>query len=65
MPTNLAINDDLLNKAVEISGMKTKKETVNKALMEFVQKREQKKILEYFGKVDYFDDYDPKQGRRK
>jgi Arc/MetJ family transcription regulator len=65
MPTNLAIDDNLLVKALKVSGLKTKKDTVNQALKEFVLKREQKKILDFFGAVDYYDDYDPKADRRK
>ena len=65
MPTNLAIDDNLLVKALKVSGLKTKKDTVNQALKEFVLKREQKKILDFFGAVDYYYDYDPKADRRK
>ena len=39
MPTNLAIDDDLLNEALRIGGRKTKRETVNDALREFVARR--------------------------
>jgi len=35
MATNLAIDDRLLNKALEIGGYKSKKDTVNAALVEF------------------------------
>ena len=45
MPTNLAINDKLLQEALEISGLKTKKDTVNLALKEFVNRRRQMEIL--------------------
>ena len=64
MATNLAINDDLLEKALKIGGKKTKKDTVNEALMEFIVRREQKKVLDLFGTVDYFDDYAPKKSRK-
>ncbi|MCH2154380.1 MAG: type II toxin-antitoxin system VapB family antitoxin [Opitutales bacterium] len=64
MPTNLAIDDQLLSKALKVGGKKTKKDTVNEALREFIVKREQKKVLEVFGTVDYFEDYEPKNHRR-
>jgi Arc/MetJ family transcription regulator len=64
MPTNLAIDDKLLIRAQKVGKKRTKKETVNEALMEYVQRREQKKILSLFGTIDYYDDYDPKQFRR-
>lgn len=46
MATNLAIDDNLLVLAQNVAGIKTKKETVNLALKEFVQRRkETRKIL--------------------
>lgn len=65
MATNLAIDDSLLNKALKIGGRKTKKDTVNEALREFIVRREQQKVLDLFGTVDYFEDYEPKQARKK
>ena len=65
MATNLAIDDALLTKALKIGGKKTKKDTVNEALKEFIVRREQKEVLELFGTVDYFDEYEPKKARRK
>ncbi|PIE70796.1 MAG: DUF2191 domain-containing protein [Deltaproteobacteria bacterium] len=63
MATNLAINDSLLIEALEISGLKTKKDTVNLALKEFVDRRKQLEITTLFGKMDPDPDYDYKQGR--
>ena len=63
MATNLAIDDELLNEALEISGMKTKKDTVNLALKEFVDRRKQLEIIKLFGKMDPDPDYDYKKGR--
>ena len=65
MATNLAIDDALLKKALMIGGKKTKKDTVNEALKEFIVRREQKKVLDLFGTVDYFDDYEPRKARSK
>ena len=64
MPSNLAIDDKLLNKALKIGGRKTKRETVNEALSEYVLKRERKKVLQAFGTVDYYEDYNPKKYRK-
>jgi len=65
MATNLAIDDSLLNKALKIGGRKTKKDTVNEALREFIVRREQQKVLDLFGTVDYFEDYEPKRARKQ
>ena len=64
MTTNLAIDEKLLKQAFEISGLKTKKATVNLALQEFIQRRKQKEIIELFGKLPADEDYDYKQGRK-
>ena len=63
MATNLAIDPELLNKALEVGGEKTKKATVNRALREFIARREQERLLELFGKLDWDDEYDYKQER--
>lgn len=65
MPTNLAIDDTLLKSAQEIGGLKTKKETVNLALKEFIQRREQEKIINLFGTIDYDKEYDYKKFRNR
>jgi Arc/MetJ family transcription regulator len=65
MPTNLAIEDKLLNEALKISGHRTKRETVNEALREYVQRRKQREIIQLFGKVDFDPDYNYKAGRKK
>jgi len=63
MATNLAIDDKLLKEALSISGLKTKKDTVNHALREFINRRKQLEIVELFGKLDPDADYDYKKGR--
>jgi Arc/MetJ family transcription regulator len=65
MATNLAIDDKLLHEALEISGLKTKKDTVNLALKEFVDRHKQIEILSIFGKMDPDPDYDYKKGRSR
>jgi len=64
MATNLAIDDKLLNKALKISGLKTKRETVSIALKEFIQRRKQEDIVNLFGTIDY-GNYDYKKLRSK
>lgn len=65
MATNLAIDPKLLNKALEVGGEKTKKATVNRALREFVARREQERLLELFGKFDWDDGFDYKRERSR
>lgn len=65
MPTNLAIDDQLLEEALKIGGQKTKKATVTEALTEYIQRRRQQKILDLFGKVSVDPQYDYKAQRRR
>ena len=64
MATSLAIDDNLLKLALEVGGFKTKKDTVNVALKEFVERHKQHEIIELFGKLPSDLDYDYKQGRK-
>jgi len=63
MATNIELNEPLLSKAMRLGGMKTKKEAVNQALLEYVQRREQLKVLDFFGKVELDPEYDYKKQR--
>jgi hypothetical protein len=65
MATNLAIDDELLQEALEISGLKTKKDTVNLALKEFVDRHKQLEIINIFGTMDPDPNYDYKIGRTR
>lgn len=63
MPTNLQIDDRLLNRAKKIGGFRTKKDTVNQALAEFLRRREQRQIGSLFGTVDFAPDFNHKSLR--
>lgn len=65
MATNLAIDDELVNEALKIGSFKTKKDAVNTALREFVNRRKQLEIVELFGKLEPDPDYDYKEGRKR
>ncbi len=64
MATNLSIDPQLLEEALRIGGFSTKKDTVNQALKEFVQRRKQQEIIELFGNFPCDEDYDYKKRRR-
>lgn len=63
MATNLAIDDHLLNNALEIGGFRSKKDTVNAALEEFIKRRKAEDVINLFGKVDFDKNYDYKKMR--
>ncbi len=65
MATNLAIDPKLIQRALEVSGERTKKAAVTKALQEYVARREQKRLAELFGSLDWDTDYDYKSERSR
>ena len=64
MATNLSIDPELLEEALRMGGCWTKKDTVNQALKEFVQRRKQQEIIELFGNFPCDEDYDYKKVRK-
>ena len=65
MATNLSIDPKLIERALKVSGEKTKKAAVTKALEEFIHRRDQKRILELFGKLEWDDSFDYKAERSR
>jgi hypothetical protein len=65
MATNLALDPKLLDQVLELSGEPTKKAAVTLALKEFIARREQKKITELFGKLDWDASFDYKAERSR
>lgn len=67
MATNLAIDPELLERALKVSGERTKTAAVTKALQEFIARREQRRVVELLGKLEWDKSYDYKveRARRK
>jgi hypothetical protein len=65
MPTNLALDDHLIEEARRAGRHKTKKEAVTAALDEYVRKRKQMRILEAFGTFSLDPAYDYKAERQR
>jgi Arc/MetJ family transcription regulator len=65
MATNLSIDPDLIDQALKLSGERTKKAAVTKALQEFVARRRQKRLLDLFGKLEWDPSYDYKAERKR
>ena len=64
MPTNLAIDDRLIEEAQKLGCHRSKKEAVTAALDEYINHRKQQKILSLFNSIDYDKNYDYKRERR-
>ena len=65
MSTYVSIDPELLDKALQVGGEKTKKETVNKALREFIARREQERLLDLFGNFDGDEAFNYKRERMR
>jgi len=55
MATNLSIDPALLEQASLVSGEKTKKAAVTRALEEFIARRQQRNLLQLMGKLEWDD----------
>ena len=65
MATNLSIDPELIERALEISGERTKKAAVTKALQEFIARRRQKRLLDLMGKLEWDSSYNYKRDRTR
>jgi Arc/MetJ family transcription regulator len=65
MATNLSLDPKLLDRALKVSGEKTKKAAVTRALEEFIARRSQKRLLGLMGKLEWDESYDYKSERSR
>jgi hypothetical protein len=65
MTSKLSIDPQLIEWALELSGERTKKAVVTKALQEFIARRRQKRLLELMGKLEWVSSYDYKAERSR
>ncbi len=65
MATNLSLDPDLIDRAVEVSGEKTKRAAVTRALEEFIARRKQKHLVELMGKLEWDKSFDHKAERSR
>lgn len=64
MRTNIVINDDLMNSAIKISGLTTKKEVVEEALKLFIQVKKQSGLKKYKGKLKWEGNLDEMRSKK-
>lgn len=65
MATNLALDPRLIERALEVSGEKTKKAAVTRALEEFIARRSRKRMIALMGKLEWDDAFDYKAARSR
>ncbi len=60
MRTNIVLDDHLMEEALKLSGIKTKKELIHLALKEFVDNQRRLNLLDLEGKIEFAEGYDYK-----
>ena len=65
MATNLSLDPNLIEQAVKVSGERTKKAAVTRALEEFIARRKQKHLLDLMGKLEWDAGFDYKTERSR
>ena len=63
MRTNIVIDDDLMNEAISLTGIRTKRELVDLALQELVTKRKKKDLFKLAGQIEFREDFNHKEDR--
>jgi Arc/MetJ family transcription regulator len=63
MRTNIVIDDELINEAFSLTGIRTKRELVKIALQELVAKRKKKDLFKLAGQIEFSKDFDHKKAR--
>lgn len=65
MRTNIVLDDNLVKKALKISGANTKKDLITIVLKEFIQNHSRLDIRDLKGKISFRGDYDYKKLRKR
>jgi hypothetical protein len=65
MATNLSLDPKLIERALEVSGERTKKAAVTRALEEFIARRRRKSLIDLMGKLEWDEGYDYKRDRSR
>ncbi|HEY9876257.1 MAG TPA: type II toxin-antitoxin system VapB family antitoxin [Candidatus Obscuribacterales bacterium] len=61
----IQIDQNLLQEALALSNHPTATALIEEALREYIKRRQQMKVLELFGTIDYEEDYNYKQQRQE
>jgi hypothetical protein len=65
MVTRLSVDSDLIERALGLSGERTKKAAVTRALEEFIARRAQRRLVKLMGKLEWDTAFDYKTDRSR
>ncbi len=63
MRTNIVLDDELVEEAFRLTGIKTKKELIREALKILIKEKKKRKLSELQGKIKFSSNYDYKKMR--
>lgn len=63
MRTNMVLDNDLVEEALTLTGVKTKSDLVRLAIVELIRSRKRKNLLDLAGKIEFSDNFDHKKAR--
>ncbi|MBU1053763.1 MAG: type II toxin-antitoxin system VapB family antitoxin [Proteobacteria bacterium] len=64
MRTNIDINDELLEEAFSVSQMRSKKDLIHEALLEYIKLKKRKDLTELAGTIEFYEGYSHKDLRK-
>ncbi len=64
MRTNIDINDELLEEAFSVSQMRSKKDLIHEALLEYIKLKKRKDLTELAGTIEFYEGYNHKDLRK-
>lgn len=65
MRTNVVLDEDLVEEALALTGVRTKRQLLREALQELIRARKKKDLTDLAGKIRFADGYDPKEAWSK
>ena len=65
MATNLSLDPELIKRALELSGERTKKAAVTRALEEYIARRRQRSLVDLMGKLEWDTSFDYQRERSR
>ncbi len=65
MRTNVILDDDIINEALQLTGIKTKREVIHQALLILIKTKKKKKLSDLKGKISFSKGYDHKKLRER
>ena len=64
MRTNIVLDEELVQEAIAVTGVRTKRQVVHLALQELVRSRKKKNLADLAGRIRFREGFDHKEMRK-